>query len=356
MSASTFKTWWWWTTAILVAIITAFHYGTDTSTVVPHTVYRRLYYIPIVLAATAGGLRPGLITASLVAGLYFPHAFLMHHHMDPAPFVDKVMEMVLYVGVAGLAGLLIERERAALTRERQAAEERTTAEGAAQRLAGLVHLSRGLAHEIRNPLGGIQGAIEILAEDIPEASPRRELVGVALRETERLNRVVSDFLEFARPRDPEAQAFEVHSVIEHACTLLQVDADKSEVRLERAPEGARLAGWADPQQITQVVINLVRNAIQATPPGGVVRLTARDDGDPGDVAVEVADTGPGIAQSLDASIYDPYVSGRDGGTGLGLPISALLARQNGGSLSHHAGERGGAVFRLTFPARAGGPA
>lgn len=342
MTARSLKTWWWWTTMLLVAAITAFHYGTDTSTVVPHTIYRRLYYIPIVLAATAGGLRPGLITASLVAGLYFPHAFLMDHHMDPAPAADKLMELVLYVGVAGLAGLLVEREREARVREQRAAEERTTAEVAAQRLAGLVHLSRGLAHEIRNPLGGLQGAIEILAEDVPPTSPRRELVGVALRETERLNRVVSDFLEFARPRDPEPRAFDVGRTVDDAVTLLGPDAEKAGVRLVGSAL-AGLRGWADPQQIAQILLNLLRNAIQATPPGGEVRVSAHAEGD---VVVEVTDTGPGVPSAL--AIYDPYVSG-SGGTGLGLPISALLARQNGGSLGHRSSSAG-ATFRLTFPA------
>lgn len=346
------RTWWWWTTAALVVAVTAFHYGTGTETVVPHTVYRRLYYVPIVLAAIAGGLRPGLITASLISGLYFPHAFLMHHHMDPAPTVDKVLEMVLYVGVAGLAGSLVERERAARSREQRAAAERAEAEGAARRLEGLVHLSRGLAHEIRNPLGGLQGAIEILAEDVPPTSPRREMVGVALRETDRLDRVVSDFLEFARPRSPEAEPFDVPAHLDHVRAVMSPDADRARVRLEVS--AAPLRAHADPQQVTQILVNLVRNAVQATPPGGLVRLSARAESrrdarpDAPLVAITVSDTGRGIPEALGASIYDPYVSGREGGTGLGLPLSLLLARQNGGSLTHQSGPEG-AVFRLELP-------
>ena len=350
--ASTLRSGWWWATAVLVLAITAVHYGTDTSTVLPHTVYRRLYYIPIVIAATAGGLRPGLITASLIAGLYFPHAFMLHHHLDPAPTGDKVMEMVLYVGVAALAGTLVERERAARLREQLTAAERSAAEGVAQRLSGLVHLSRGLAHEIRNPLGGLQGAIEILAEDVPTTSPRREMVDVALRETDRLNRVVSDFLDFARPRAPEAEDFDVGRHLEHVRAVMTPDAEKAgvllTVRAAARPDGSPLRAWADPQQVTQVLVNLVRNAIQATSRGGRVRMEATSTEGSLRVAMTVADTGAGIPEALGASIYDPYVSGRDGGTGLGLPLSLLLVRHNGGTLTHQTSDHG-TTFRLDLP-------
>jgi signal transduction histidine kinase len=343
--------------AVLLAVITLFHYGTDIAMAAPHTVYRRLYYIPIVLAAFLGGLAPGLVTASLAALLYLPHAFLLHHHIDPAPPVDKVMEMVLYLGVGGLSGLLVDRERAAREREAQAALERTAAESTAQRLSGLVHLSRGLAHEIRNPLGGIQGAIEILAEDVPKDSPRREMVTVALRETERLNRVLSDFLDFARPRDPEAQPFVAVDVARHVAALLEPEGDKVGVSVASTPKGSALSAYADPQQVTQVLVNLARNAIQATPPGGRVELSVErvvdKPGSPPMVAFEVADTGAGVPSELGDAIYDPYVSGREGGTGLGLGLCALLARQNAGTLTHRAKSGGGTVFRFTIPATVG---
>ena len=347
---------WWWVVIGLTGAVTVAHYATDPATAVPHTVFRRLYYLPIVLAAFLGGLRPGLATAAAAGFLYLPHAFLMHHHLDPAPLVDKVAELVLYFGVAGLSGVLVDRERAARTREAQAALDRAAAQSTAQRMSAIVHLSRGLAHEIRNPLGGIQGAIEILAEAIPEESPRREMVGVALRETERLNRVVTDFLDFARPRDPEIQPFVAAEVASHVAALLRPEADKGDVEL--AVTGPReLSGSADPQQITQVLVNLVRNAIQATPPGGrvEVRVGARPRGGPDDgmVGFEVVDTGGGIPPELGESIYDPYVSGREDGTGLGLGLSALLVRQNGGTLHHQPGEQGGTVFRFTVPAAGG---
>jgi signal transduction histidine kinase len=214
---------WVGVSAALLAV-TAFHYGTSPEAVGSHNIYRRLYYLPIVWAAFAGGWRGGLLAAAAACLAYLPHAFFLHHHLDPAPTIDKALEMILYFGVGGLAGFLVDRERLARRREAQRSLAQLEAEARAERLDGLVHLSRGLAHEIRNPLGGLQGAIEILAEAVPEHDRRREMLPVALKECERLTKVLHDFLAFARPREPEPRAFDAAVLIAHVGDLLRSEA------------------------------------------------------------------------------------------------------------------------------------
>jgi signal transduction histidine kinase len=334
--------------AISLAAITLFHYLTDPDSVVSHNVYRRLYYLPIVWAAFAGGLWVGLGAAAVAAIAYIPHAFFLHHHLDPAPGVDKLMEIILYFGVGGLAGLLVDRERQARARQQREALARTAAESRADRLSGLVHLSRGLAHEIRNPLGGIQGAMEILAEEVPRASPKREMVDVGLRETGRLNTVLDDFLQFARPREPEMQSFAPGNVVRHVVELLKTEAGKNGVKLLARPEDGIDRAHGDMELITQVLLNLVRNAAQASGPGDTVEVVCRSA--PAAIVFEVLDTGKGVPPDLGDSIYDPYVTGRDGGAGLGLAISSLLVQQHKSVLTHEARAGKGTVFRFDLPA------
>jgi len=339
----------WLGVATLLILITAGHYLTDPTHAVGHDLFRRLYYLPIVWAAFTGGLLAGLATAVVAILAYVPHAFLMPHHLDPAGTTDKVLEIVLYLGVGALAGLLVDRERRARQRAERARLDRLAAEQDTARLQGLVQLTRGLAHEVRNPLGSIHGAIEILAGAIPPSDPTHEMATIAQRETTRLSRVLDDFLAFARPRDPDLAPFDPARAVDHVTALLQDAARDADLTLEaHATPGLTCVGDLD--QVIQVLVNLVKNAIQATPAGG--RVDVRAAATPNGARFEVRDTGPGIPAELSASIYDPYVTTRDEGSGLGLSIAALLVSQQGGLLGHDARPEGGTVFRFDLPSGA----
>lgn len=338
--------WPWLGVFALWAAITAGHYLTDPSVTMGHDVFRRLYYLPIVWAAFTGGLRAGLLVAGGVSLAYIPHAFLLMHHMDPASTTDKVLEIVLYFCVGALAGWLVDRERRARAKAERARLERLKAEQDTARLQGLVQLTRGLAHEVRNPLGSIHGAIEILASAVSPADPTHEMAAIAQRETTRLNRVLDDFLAFARPREPDLAPFPAGRAVEHVVGLMRAAAADAGVRLV-GDVASGLVVVGDLDHVIQVLVNLVKNAVQATPAGGRVEVVARADED-GRVRFEVRDTGPGVPESLGASIYDPYVTGREDGSGLGLSVAALLVSQQGGLLSHHARPGGGTVFGFSL--------
>jgi two-component system sensor histidine kinase PilS (NtrC family) len=185
------------------------------------------------------------------------------------------------------------------------------------------------------------------------------MVSVALRETGRLSRVVDDFLRFARPRDPEPKPFSPGELVCHVVDLCAAEAEAKNIELT-CRSGGEGEAYADSEQVTQVLINLVRNALQATPEGGQVVLSAGEapgpepGGSAGRIRFEVADNGTGVPGELGNSIYDPYFTGREGGTGLGLSISAQLVRQNGGVLTHSSNPAGGATFRFDLPRARGG--
>lgn len=337
----------WLGVSFLLVAITLGHYVTDPEHSVGHDLFRRLYYLPIVWAAFTGGLRAGVGAALVAALAYAPHAFLMPHHLDPAGTTDKMLEIILYFGVGALAGSLVNRERRSRARAEMSRLERLAAEQDAARLQGLVQLTRGLAHEVRNPLGSIHGAIEIIASRIPPEDRSSEMAGIALRETTRLSRVLDDFLAFARPRDPELAPFDGGAAVGHVVALLQDAAAGAGVALVDLSE-ASIVAKGDADQVIQVLVNLVKNALSATPAGGKVTVSVRAAAD-GRVAFAVSDTGRGVPEALGASIYDPYVSGEAGGSGLGLSVAALLVSHQDGHLTHEARAEGGTTFRFDLP-------
>lgn len=320
----------------LLGGITLLHLTVGTESVVFHNVFRRLYYLPIILAAFQAGRLGGGLAALGAAALYFPHAFLMHHHLDPAPAGDKILEMVLY-GVVGLVtGLLVERGWRAAA-EARAAEER------ARRLEALVRLTSGLAHEIRNPLAAIQGSFEILADDYAEGSEKREIIDVGVTQTARLDRVLTDFVAFARPRDPKREALDLVALVERVRGSASLTRPDVTVRCSAPDTPVKVL--ADPDQLEQCVLNLALNAIQWSPSDAEVLLLVRSGARPG---VVVEDAGPGVAEADRARIFDPYFTRRAGGGGLGLAISARIAESNAATLTYAAREEGGARFTLAF--------
>ena len=333
--------------AALLLGITALHYVTDPAHGHQHDMFRRLYYVPVIWAALTWGLRGGLAAAAIATAAYLPHAFLMPHHMDPASSIGAGAEMILYFAIGGLAGWLMDSERKSRDRAAREAVERSQAEAVAARLEAMIGLSRGLAHEIRNPLGGIQGAIEILAAAVPAESREAEMAAVGVREVSRLDRALTGFLQFARPPAAQIAAFDAGGAAHDVVRLLRDTASEQGIDLSAVVAATLPEASGDRDQTVQVLFNLVRNAVAATPEGGSVEVRAEvvETG----VRLSVSDTGSGIPSELGQSIYDPYVTGRDEGSGLGLAIAAGLVQQQSGRLRHRARTAGGTVFWFELP-------
>ncbi|HZR09853.1 MAG TPA: ATP-binding protein [Myxococcales bacterium] len=251
------------------------------------------------------------------------------------------------------ADLLLTIEQA-LRQVRLHAEKRELARRAqvAEKLAAVGTLTAGISHEIRNPLNaaGLQLAVlERRIQKLGEAvrAPLLEPLGLVRDEIRRLEHLLEDFLQFARPRELDARPVDAHAVLEAVLGLLGGDAERRRIALERQiqPELPSISG--DPERLRQVMMNLTLNALEATPEGGRVRVTARAVDR--DVVLAVEDSGPGIPQDNAERIFEPFFTTKAAGSGLGLPIVHAIITQHGGSIGYEKSAFGGARFWVRLP-------
>jgi len=348
----------------LLLLVTALHYMTTTKLVIAHDVYRRLYYVPIVLGGVWFALRGGIITSILASLLYMPHV-LYHWQHNPEIALEQYLEIVLYNVIGCLTGFLAHRERQQKLRYQKTAETlqesyRKLREQAdqiieiedqlrrADRLSALGELSAGMAHEIRNPLGSIKGTAEILRDGVGEDDPKLEFANILVKEVDRLNRVLEDFLRFAKPAPIERGLFHPNRVIRDVVELTRQQALRSRVvvRTEFAfAEDIEISGQEE--QIKQALLNLVLNAIQVMPDGGFLEISTRIQKGMFDLLVK--DSGPGVSKDDRDRIFNPFVTTRDSGTGLGLPIAQRIIQSHGGHIKLESAPGEGSTFTICLP-------
>jgi two-component system sensor histidine kinase HydH len=205
-------------------------------------------------------------------------------------------------------------------------------------LAELGRLAATVAHEVRNPLAGISANAELLRESLHDPDDLQSL-DIILGEVDRLGTLVSDLLLFSRERPAERSLIDLAVVARAAVELSASDAERQGVTL--AAEGHGLA-WGDAELSRQALLNLVRNALQATPAGGSVRLQCADG------RIAVVDSGPGVPEALRERLFEPFVTGRTRGLGLGCAVARrCLRRQGGEAILENSGPMG-SVFALTW--------
>lgn len=195
-------------------------------------------------------------------------------------------------------------------------------------LAAVGELAATVAHEIKNPLAGISGAIQVLRDAIPSESGRREVVTEILEQIRRLDSTVRDLLMFARPATPARQEVDLGETLPRAWGLLSQQADAAGVKL-RLEGAAGVRVPADPHLLHQVWTNLFQNAVEAMPKGGEIRIRVADGPV---VRVEVADQGGGIEPAHAARLFKPFFSTKTRGTGLGLAITRKIIEAHGGTI------------------------
>lgn len=336
-----------------IVVITLGHYMTEVHNVTFHNVYRRLYYVPVVLAAFAYGVKGGGLAAVLASAAYIPHAFFMsHHHQDPAPAADKMFEIALYLAVGMLTGWLVEKERASSRRLEHSLVERRELERElvrAGKLSAMGQLLSGVAHEVRNPLASIMGSAEALERHLAADSRERRLVTIQLREIARLDRVVSKFLAFARTDDPHRVTCALERITSQVVELTRHQASGGTMTIDESVHGATV--FADEDQMSQVLLNLTLNAIQAagTAPYHILFEVRRRviAGSP-HTCLGVRDHGVGVAEGLEEQIFEPYYTTRESGSGLGLALSSRLIEAHGGFIELERGE-GRTTFWICIP-------
>jgi signal transduction histidine kinase len=223
-----------------------------------------------------------------------------------------------------------------------------------EKLASLGTLAAGVAHEIRNPLTAIKFRLFSLRKSLADHVADQEDLQVIGDEIHRLERIVRDFLQFARPSKPEFAKISALQLLEEVRALLAGQLEKQNIQITVEPtEPIELE--ADKEQLKQVLINLIQNAADSTDGEGVIRVRARQGlSKSGKIAtptviLEVSDNGKGIQHEVEARLFDPFFSTKEGGIGLGLPIAARIVEQHGGHIQYQTQKGGGTTFSVLLP-------
>jgi two-component system sensor histidine kinase HydH len=216
----------------------------------------------------------------------------------------------------------------------------------ASKLAVLGELAAVMAHEIRTPIGILRSSAQMLAREPELSREAQELTSFIESETERLNRLVSTLLDSARPRAPQLQRTDLHAVIRHCVELLANQAEKKRIQIMLAISESALWAEADEEQMTQVLLNLILNALQILPEAGKVQVATHLQAD--HLVIEVEDNGPGIAPEALPRVFDPFFTQRDGGVGLGLAVVQQIVLAHGGTIQAGVSRLGGAAFIITL--------
>jgi signal transduction histidine kinase len=217
----------------------------------------------------------------------------------------------------------------------------------AEHLATLGELATGLAHEIRNPLAGIAGVIEIVGRDLPATSPARAVVKDVRLEITRISRTLTDLLETARPRRPEVRRSNLNTTVEHAVMLArqQVLSRPLKIELQKAPDLPEVEHDSD--QVHQVLLNLLLNAVQAMEKAGTVHVEIGSR--QGYASVVVSDTGRGISSQNLPNIFRPFYTTKGDGTGLGLSLARRIVEDHHGRIEVSSILGKGSQFTVLLP-------
>jgi len=219
----------------------------------------------------------------------------------------------------------------------------------AEHFATLGELAAGLAHEIRNPLAGIAGVLEIVSRDLPENSAARSVMADAKQEAVQINRILSDLLETARPRPPQFRPADIAATTEHAVDFARQQAITKRIGIELDIRHELPPVEHDPNQINQVLLNLLLNAVQSMDKPGMIRVSVDSD-ELGEFAqITVADEGKGISPEHIASIFRPFFTTKGHGTGLGLSLAKRAVEAHGGKIEVTSELGKGTHFAVVLP-------
>jgi two-component system sensor histidine kinase HydH len=323
-----------------------------------HNILHHLNILPLMLAGMLFGWR-GAVRALLLATVLQSPSIYRHWHTMPLDAQDQIVELSTFGSAAIIAGIVADRERMQRLRvettklelERVYTELRENVQHLkrTERLTAAGQLAASLAHEIRNPLASISGAAGILARAQAPPESREECLDILTKESARLNKLLTNFLDFARPRLPRFQTTETASVIQSVVVLTQHLASRQYVDLVQQTDAALPDIECDAEQIKQVLLNLILNAVQASEAEG--KVVIRTSATRSEVSIQIIDEGSGISNDQVVLIFDPFFTTKEDGTGLGLAVAANIISQHGGSITCRPNQekQRGMIFEVQLP-------
>ena len=218
-----------------------------------------------------------------------------------------------------------------------------------QRLASVGRLAAGVAHEVRNPLSSIKGFATYFKERYREKPEDQQIAGIMIQEVDRLNRVIGQLLDFARPIKIDPKKISVPNLIADAIKMVEAQADEKNIRIESHVSDRLHEASIDKDRINQVLLNLILNALEAMEAGGSLAVKADTDDEGKSILFQVSDTGLGISEENQSKVFDPYYTTKSTGTGLGLAIAHNIVEAHGGGIDVASTSGKGTTFRVRIP-------
>ncbi|OGL40490.1 MAG: hypothetical protein A3C43_00875 [Candidatus Schekmanbacteria bacterium RIFCSPHIGHO2_02_FULL_38_11] len=370
------------TVALILFVITALHYFTPIRDKQFHDMFRRLYYIPIILGSFWFGIRGGISIPILAGFLFAPHVLFQWREF-PTHEIDQYLEILIFMTVGIVTGFAAEKEKSQRIKYQQAAKnlgisykklqdqtielmEKEQQLIRADRLATMGELAAGLTHEIKNPLGSILGAAEIIKDDYLPNEKKHEFLEIMIKEVNRLNKVISNFLSFAKVKVPSFKPSNINDVLNSVKDLVEFRLQKENIRVEIGLDKDLKDMLIDAEQLKQALLNIVLNSVQSMKNGGILKISTQvissDSSDKGTdkaessdmdrqrlVEIIISDTGCGIPKENLTHIFNPFFTTREEGTGLGLAITKRIIEDHSGNISVESEEGKGASFRVRVP-------
>jgi signal transduction histidine kinase len=352
---------------VLVKILLAMLLLSHTGEIGINSSYYPIFYLPVVTAAVYFGPFGTLFWTLIASTAYCSYLYpaLQEYQLTPGGIAELAIRILFFF----LAAIVV--NRFAVENRRQTQRYQTVAEELAEtnirleqaqadarrseRLAALGQLSAGLAHEIRNPLGIIKGSAEMLNERVKNSEPLAgELAGYIVAEVNRLSALVTQFLDFARPLHLELKPGTLPEVVDRALRAVAANWSGAPIKVERRYDANLPLVCLNDNFCEQIFVNLAQNAYEAMSDqgGGTLRVSisrAEREGRPG-IEVHVADSGPGISTELREPIFNPFVTTKKSGVGLGLSIVSRIVDEHHGSIALAARGAEGACFVVFLPA------
>jgi len=215
-----------------------------------------------------------------------------------------------------------------------------------ERLSALGEFSAGIAHEIKNPLASIKNFTQLLPTEYGDPQFRREFIELVTHEVNRINRIVNDLLDYARPRKVTLRTTNISELIDETLSSLKVTFDEHHITIEKDYTQTPPIE-TDPEQIRQVLLNLILNSVEAMPNGGSIKFTIKKNEE--EVEIGVNDNGRGISEETLKEIFNPFFTTKEGGTGLGLSIVQRIVNEQGGRIEVASRQNQGTQFKLFLP-------
>ncbi len=338
------------TVAGLMALTVATHYGWILEPIFGHhswihAIHSRLCYVPIVIAASWFGLRGGIISAATISVLVLPYILFLH---GMGNFSEEIVELVFYFALGGLIGGLIDRDLI-IRKKKEEAELKLER---AQKLSLIGQMAAGVAHEIKNPLASIKGALEIVSDPQTDLKDKREFQQIASNEIKRVDSTINEFLAFARPKETKMARMNLSAALHASIKQLENQAANESVRFESTIQDVIYIN-GDHEKMHQVFLNLLLNAIQASPHDATIEVTLRTNAD-GRAIVDIQDHGQGINEPDMDRIFEPFYTTKHSGSGLGLALVKSIVEHHDGQIEIRSIPKQGASVTVTLPLLKGG--